>query len=280
MSENNCNHDCSSCQENCESRDPQSFLAKPHEKSHIKHIIGIMSGKGGVGKSMVTSLLADSIRKKGYGTGILDADITGPSIPKSFGVTKMLDGDETGINPALSDNGIKIVSTNLLLQEETEPIVWRGSLISSMVKQFYTDIIWGDVDFLFVDMPPGTGDVPLTVFQSLPIDGVIIVTSPQDLVSMIVEKAIKMAGMMNVPVIGIVENMSYAICPKCGEKFYLFGKSKIDEIAKKHHTELIGELPIDPSLALLVDNGEIEKNKVEYLKIASEKIINFINSKK
>ena len=264
MSEN-CNHDCSSCSENCASRDPKSFLAEPHPTSHIRKVIGVVSGKGGVGKSMVTSLLACAMRKKGYQTAILDADITGPSIPKVFGVHEKAMGNDDGIFPAQSKSGIKLMSINLLLPEENDPVVWRGPVIAGTVKQFWTDVLWGDVDYMFVDMPPGTGDVPLTVFQSIPISGIVVVTSPQELVSMIVEKAVKMAEMMHIPVLGIVENMSYYICPDCNACHSIFGESHIEQIAEAFHIPQVAKMPIDPKLALLCDQGAVEDIACPYL---------------
>ena len=257
MSES-CTHNCETCSQNCSDRKPESLLEKPNSKSNIKNAIAVVSGKGGVGKSMVTSLLSVAMNRKKYQTGILDADITGPSIPKAFGVNSQVIGTEDGIIPAKSANGIDIMSLNLLLPDETEPVVWRGPVIAGTVKQFWTDVIWEDVDYLFIDMPPGTGDIPLTVFQSVPIKGVIVVTSPQELVSMIVEKAVKMANMMNIPILGIVENMSYFICPNCNEKHFIYGDSHIDEIAEKFNIPAIGRLPINPSLAALCDGGAIE----------------------
>lgn len=270
MSEN-CNHDCSSCAENCAEREhnPADFLEKPHPMSHIKKVIGIVSGKGGVGKSLVTSLLAVLERRKGYRSAILDADITGPSIPKAFGINSKACGTEEGILPERTKSGIDIMSINLLLEDVTDPVVWRGPIIAGTVKQFWTDVIWDDVDFMFVDMPPGTGDVPLTVFQSLPLDGVIIVASPQELVSMIVEKAVKMAQMMNIPILGLVENMSYVKCPDCGKEIKIFGDSHMDEIAKNHHIPLLARVPIDPALASLCDAGKIENFKDDYLDAAA-----------
>ena len=245
-----CTHDCSSCSQNCgERKTPQSFLEKPHELSHIKKVIGIVSGKGGVGKSMVTSLLAVAMQRKGFKTAVLDADITGPSIPKAFGLHGKATGDNNGIYPVMTKTGIEVMSVNLLLPDETDPVVWRGPVIANTVKQFWTDVIWNDVDYMFVDMPPGTGDVPLTVFQSLPVDGIIVVTSPQDLVSMIVGKAVKMAKMMNIPVLGIVENYSYLACPDCGKHINVFGNSHVDEVAAKHHLPVLAKCPIDPKVA-------------------------------
>ena len=257
MSEN-CNNDCSSCGENCAERDPKSFLEKPKESTHVKKIIGVVSGKGGVGKSMVTGLSAVIAQRNGYQTAILDADITGPSIPKMFGISERAMGNEEGLFPVVSKLETKLMSINLLLENDTDPVVWRGPVIASTVTQFWKDVFWGDVDFMFVDMPPGTGDVPLTVFQSLPVDGIIIVTSPQELVSMIVEKAVNMAQMMNIPVLGIVENMSYAICPDCGKQIKVFGESHVDQIAENYQLPVLGQIPIDPKLSAASDSGNIE----------------------
>ena len=270
MSEN-CTHDCSSCSENCSERvqNPADFLEKPHAMSHIKKVVGIVSGKGGVGKSLVTSLLAILEARKGYRSAILDADITGPSIPKAFGVTAQAVGTEDGILPERTKGGIDIMSINLLLENATDPVVWRGPVIAGTVKQFWTDVIWDDVDFMFVDMPPGTGDVPLTVFQSIPLDGVIIVASPQELVSMIVEKAVKMAQMMNIPILGLVENMSYFKCPDCGNEMHIFGDSHIEDVAKAHHIPLLARIPIDPALASACDRGDIESFSGDYLDAAA-----------
>ncbi len=253
-----CTHDCSSCSQNCKSRDPKSLLDKPHELSKIKKVIGIVSGKGGVGKSLVTSLLAVNSQKRGFNAAILDGDVTGPSIPKMFGIRRKAVSDDVGLYPVLSGTGVQVMSLNLLLENDNDPVVWRGPVIAGAVKQFWTDVVWGDVDFMYVDMPPGTGDVPLTVFQSLPLDGIIIVTSPQELVGMIVEKAVKMANMMNVPVIGIVENMSYFVCPDCGKKHELFGKSRVDEIAAEYNIENVAKIPFDARLAAGCDRGLIE----------------------
>lgn len=265
-----CNHDCSSCSQSCSERDPKSFIEKPHELSNIKHVIGVVSGKGGVGKSLVTSLLAVTMQRAGYKVGILDADVTGPSIPQAFGVHEKAKGNELGILPVNSKTGIGLMSVNLLLPNETDPVVWRGPVISGTVKQFWTDVIWGDVDYMFVDMPPGTGDVPLTVFQSLPLDGIVIVTSPQDLVSMIVEKALKMARMMDVPVLGLVENMSYALCPDCGKKIDVFGESKSVAVSQKFGLPMLGQLPINPKLSAAVDAGLIELFEGDWLKEAQK----------
>lgn len=253
-----CSHDCGSCSASCSERKPESMIEKPHELSRIKKVIGVVSGKGGVGKSMVTCLSAVLMNRRGFNTAILDADITGPSIPKAFGITEKATGDATAIYPVLSKKGIKVMSVNLLLPDETDPVVWRGPIIAGTAKQFWTDVVWDDVDYMFVDMPPGTGDVPLTVFQSIPLDGIIVVTSPQELVSMIVGKAVKMASMMNVPIIGLVENMSYFSCPDCGKQHKVFGESHIDETAEKFGLKVIAKLPIDPECAKLVDIGCIE----------------------
>ena len=258
MSEN-CTHDCSSCGENCSSRTAeQSFLAPKNSMSDIKKVIGIVSGKGGVGKSLVTSLMAAGMQREGYRSAILDADITGPSIPKAFGITEKAVGSEYGIMPAVSRGGTKIMSINLLLENDTDPVVWRGPVIGGTVKQFWTDVVWEDVDCMFVDMPPGTGDVPLTVFQSLPVDGIIVVTSPQELVSMIVEKAVNMAKLMNIPILGLVENMSYVECPNCEEKIHIFGESKLDEVAKNFDLKALGRIPMKAEIASRCDAGKIE----------------------
>lgn len=252
-----CNSNCESCGSDCADR-KVDFSVKPHEMSRIKTVIGIVSGKGGVGKSLVTSLLAVTMNRRGFKAAILDADITGPSIPRAFGIKDKAKGNEMGIFPVKSNSGIDIMSINLLLGDETDPVVWRGPVIAGTVKQFWSDVIWNEVDYMFVDMPPGTGDVPLTVFQSLPVDGIIIVTSPQELVSMIVGKAVKMAKMMKVPILGIVENMSYFICPDCNKEYQIFGESHIEEIAKKFDISLSAKLPISPKLAAACDKGMIE----------------------
>ena len=257
MSEN-CTHDCSSCSATCASRKKESMLKAPHKASSVKKVIGVVSGKGGVGKSLTTSLLASFAQKQGLSVGIMDADITGPSIPKMFGVTERLTGDENGIIPVLSPTGIQMVSMNLLLDEETMPVIWRGMVISGTVMQFWTDVIWTDVDLLFIDMPPGTGDVPLTVFQSIPLAGIVIVTTPQDLVKMVVEKAVNMANIMNVPVLGLVENMSYLSCPDCGKKIEVFGHSKAKGIAAEYGIPSIARMPLDPNIAKFADEGRIE----------------------
>ena len=253
-----CTHDCSTCGADCASRKPESLLAPQNAGSNVRKVIAVMSGKGGVGKSLVTGLMAVLARRSGAGTAILDADITGPSIPKMFGIHDKAMGSEEGILPAESRTGVKMMSVNLLLENDTDPVVWRGSLISGTVKQFWTDVVWGDVDFMFVDMPPGTGDVPLTVFQSLPVDGIIVVTSPQELVGMIVEKAVNMAKMMNIPVLGIVENMSWVACPDCGRKIYPFGESRTARVALEQGIPLLAQLPLDPALARECDTGVIE----------------------
>ena len=254
-----CNHDCEHCGHKCSSaQTPESFLVDQNEFSNVKHVIGVVSGKGGVGKSLVTSLLAANMQKQGYRTAVLDADVTGPSIPKAFGITNKATGSAAGIIPELSKTGIEVMSVNLLLQDETEPVVWRGPVIAGTVKQFWQDVVWNDVDYMFVDMPPGTGDVPLTVFQSLPVDGIVVVTSPQELVGMIVEKAVKLAGMMNIPVLGLVENMSGFKCPDCGKVHNIFGESHIDEIAEKYGIPVTAKIPMDPTVAAKCDAGDIE----------------------
>ena len=262
-----CTHDCSTCSANCSSRESknESFLAAANKNSRVKKVIGVVSGKGGVGKSFVTVNLATQMQKKGYQCAILDADITGPSIPKALGVKGPARGNDDGIWPIESKKGIRVMSINLLLDEEESPVIWRGPVIAGTVKQFWTDVCWGDVDYMFVDMPPGTGDVPLTVFQSLPVDGIVIVTSPQDLVSMVVAKAVNMAKMMNVPILGIVENYSYFQCPNCGEKHAVFGESKIEEVAEHHVLPVLAKLPIDPDAAKVVDMGLAEQLEVHEL---------------
>ncbi len=253
-----CTHDCGSCSANCSERQPESLIEKPHELSKINKVIGIVSGKGGVGKSLVTCLSAVLMNRRGFKTAVLDADITGPSVPKAFGLTEKAQGNETAIYPVTTKKGIKVMSVNLLLPDETAPVIWRGPIIAGTAKQFWSDVVWDDVDYMFVDMPPGTGDVPLTVFQSIPLDGIIVVTSPQELVSMIVGKAVKMAEMMNVPIIGLVENMSYAVCPDCGKQIKVFGESHIEETAEKFGLKVLAKLPIDPETAGLVDKGLLE----------------------
>ena len=265
-----CTHDCSTCSSNCGSKDPKSLLVAPHPHSKIGKVIGVVSGKGGVGKSMVTDLLAVEFARRGYHCGILDADITGPSIPKAFGITEKAQGNETTIFPVKSKKyGVDIMSINVLLENESDPVVWRGPVIGGTVRQFWSDTLWDNVDYLFVDMPPGTGDVALTVFQNIPIDGIVVVTSPQDLVSMIVGKAMKMASLMNIPVLGLVENMSYALCPDCGKKIHVFGKSHIGEIAEEYHVPVLAQMPINPSLASACDNGTVEDLDCSYLEDAA-----------
>ena len=253
-----CTHDCSSCSAECGERNAESLKAMPHYMSNVKKMTAVVSGKGGVGKSLVTSLLAVSHNRKGYSTAILDADITGPSIPKIFGISEKATGDEDSIYPCVSRDDIKVMSINLLVEDETSPVIWRGPVIAGTVTQFWSDVAWGEVDHMFVDMPPGTGDVPLTVFQSLPVDGIIVVTTPQDMVRMIVTKAVKMAKMMNIPIIGLVENMSFLTCPDCGKQIKLFGESHVDEIAKEFGLKVLAKLPIDPSVTALCDSGRIE----------------------
>ncbi|MBQ4504553.1 MAG: Mrp/NBP35 family ATP-binding protein [Firmicutes bacterium] len=264
MSSANCNHDCSSCSENCADRDPKSFQEKSHDMSRIGKVIAVVSGKGGVGKSMVTCLMSVLASRQGNKVGILDADITGPSIPRMFGIKDKLMADQNGAYPCTSHGGIDVVSINLLLDDDDAPVVWRGPVIAGSVKQFWTDVIW-DVDYMFVDMPPGTGDVPLTVFQSLPVDGIIIVTSPQELVGMIVGKAVNMAKMMNVPILGIVENMSYVTCPDCGKKINVFGDSHVDEVAEKYGLKVLAKVPMDPKLAAGCDAGKIEEFQGDFM---------------
>ena len=260
-----CTHNCSTCGESCgERKEPQSFLKAHHPDSRVGKVYGIVSGKGGVGKSMVTSQLAVALSRRGCKVGIMDADVTGPSIPKAFGIRDKAVGTERGLFPCVSKHGIEIMSINLLLDDETDPVIWRGPVIGGVVTQFWTDVIW-DVDCLLVDMPPGTGDVPLNVFQSIPLNGIVIVTSPQDLVSMVVEKAVKMAEKMAVPIVGLVENMSYLVCPDCGRKIYLFGEGRSAEAAKKHGIPLLAQMPIDPQLAALTDEGRIEEFKGDWL---------------
>lgn len=267
-----CNHDCSNCQSKCaEASDKSSFLVAPNSASSIKHVIGVVSGKGGVGKSLVTSMLAVAMQRRGYKTAILDADITGPSIPRAFGLKNVeIYGTDLGMIPPQSKTGIEIMSLNLLVDDESKPVVWRGPVIAGTVKQFWNEVVWNEVDYMFVDMPPGTGDVPLTVFQSLPLDGIIIVGSPQELVSMIVEKAVNMAKLMNVPILGLVENMSYLVCPDCGKKISVYGESGMEMLAKTHGLSLLEKLPIDPKLAHMCDTGTIELVGEEYMQTAAD----------
>lgn len=267
-----CTHDCSSCGENCPSRqNPADFREQPHQLSHVKKVIGIVSGKGGVGKSLVTSMLAVLLHRRNYTTAIMDADLTGPSIPKAFGLHQKAVGNETAIYPVRSKTGIDIISVNLLLENERDPVIWRGPVIAGMVKQFWTDVVWENVDFLFVDMPPGTGDVPLTVFQTMPVDGIIVVTSPQELVSLIVEKAVRMANMMNIPILGLVENMSYIKCPDCGKEIPLFG-GDTGRIAQEYGIPLLARLPIDPALSKAVDHGAVESFEGDWMDYAGNAV--------
>jgi len=272
-----CTHNCSTCSSNCADRDKKSLLEQPHKLSTIKKVIAVVSGKGGVGKSLVTSMLAVNMQRLGYKTAILDADITGPSIPKAFGLKGGVEGDESGLFPATTTSGIDVMSINLLLDDDKKPVVWRGPVIAGTVKQFWTDVVWNGIDYMFIDCPPGTGDVPLTIFQSIPLDGIIIVSSPQELVSMIVEKAARMADMMEIPVLGLVENMSYVKCPDCGKEIKIFGESHIEEVAKEHGYELLGRIPMDSKLAALVDKGWIEMTDNSYLEAAAEKIVENLN---
>lgn len=267
-----CTHDCSTCGESCSERSAESFRKALHEGSSVKKVIGVVSGKGGVGKSLVTSLLASEMQRRGYNAAVLDADITGPSIPKAFGITEHARGTEEYLLPVTTHTGLQVMSINLILENETEPVVWRGPVIAGVVTQFWTDVLWTDVDYMFVDMPPGTGDVPLTVFQSIPLDGIVIVTSPQELVSMIVSKAVRMASLMNIPVLGIVENMSYLKCPDCGREIKLFGESHVDEVAKEYGLDVLARVPIDPALANLADKGAVELMELPCAEEAADKI--------
>ena len=267
-----CTHNCSTCGENCgERQEPQSLLKEHNPNARIGKVYGVVSGKGGVGKSMVTSQLAVTMRRRGYEVGVLDADITGPSIPKAFGIHTQALGSEEGLYPVVSRTGIQVMSTNLLLPNETDPVIWRGPVISGVVQQFWTDVLW-NCDYLFVDMPPGTGDVSLSVFQSIPLDGILIVASPQELVSMVVQKAVKMAQMMNIPIVGLVENMSYITCPDCGKKLYPFGEGKTQQAAEEYGLPLLARMPIDPELAQLVDQGRIEDFQGNWLDAVADKL--------
>ena len=270
MSEENCGHECGSCGKTCESKDMRAVLKKG---SSVKKVIGIMSGKSGVGKSLVTSLMACRLNKDGFRTAILDADITGPSIPEAFGVgTERAVAEGDALSPVVTDSGIQLMSMNFLLENENDPVIWRGPVIAGAVKQFWTDVIWKDVDFMFVDMPPGTGDVPLTIFQSLPVDGIIIVSSPQQLVRVIVEKAVKMANMMNIPILGLVENMSYVRCPDCGREISVFGKSNIESIANSFGLPVLARIPTEEATSAAVDSGDIESLDFHYLDNAAETV--------
>jgi Mrp family chromosome partitioning ATPase len=269
-----CNGNCSSCGSDCADRKAESLLAALNPKSTVKKVIAVVSGKGGVGKSTVTSMLAVAMARKGKRVGVLDADITGPSAPTAFGVNECQGASEEGLYPALSRGGIQVMSINLLLDNPADPVVWRGPVIAGAVKQFWTDVIWEDVDYMFVDMPPGTGDVPLTVFQSIPVDGIVIVTSPQDLVSMIVAKAVKMANMMNIPVLGFVENYSYLECPDCGKRISVFGESHLDEIAQSFNLPILARLPIDPHVAHCYDSGMMETVDTTHVNAVIEAVEN------
>ncbi len=269
-----CTHDCSTCGSDCASRTkPQSLLAPANAGSQVKKVIGVVSGKGGVGKSLVTGLLACETARQGYHVGVLDADITGPSMPRILGVSEKAVGCEQGILPCEAENGVKVMSINLLLEHDTDPVIWRGSLISGTVKQFWTDVCWGDVDCLYVDMPPGTGDVPLTVFQSLPVDAIVIVCSPQELVSMIVEKAVKMAQMMNIPVLGLVENMAYLTCPDCGRRIYPFGEGRTAQVAQQYGLPVLAQLPIRPEIAQACDAGQLATLSLPEMAAAAQAVI-------
>ena len=273
MAENEyCTHDCSSSGAACSTRAPQSLVEPQNKLSNVKKVIGVVSGKGGVGKSLVTSMLAVEMSRRGYKTAILDADITGPSIPKMFGMSEKAEGSEDGIYPVKTKTGIEVMSINLLLDDEKAPVVWRGPVIAGTVKQFWTDVVWNEVDYMFVDMPPGTGDVPLTVFQSLPLDGIVIVTSPQELVSMIVSKAANMASLMNIRVLGLVENMSYVLCPDCGKHIDIFGEGKTDAVAAEFGFDLLARIPLDARLAALCDKGALELMENDYINAAADKV--------
>ena len=274
MSEN-CTHDCGSCASKCSERKGENpFLAPMNEKSNIRHVIGVVSGKGGVGKSLITSILASVMAKRGNATAILDADITGPSIPKAFGLKSKAVATEDGLYPVVSSNGVEIISLNLVNDKETDPVIWRGPILAGVVKQFWTDVVWGEIDYMFVDMPPGTGDVPLTVFQSLPLDGIIVVTSPQDLVSMIVDKAVKMAEMMNIPIIGVVENFSYLECPDCKKKIQVFGKSKVEDLKYRFGKDSVAAVPINPLVTHFIDHGKVYEIQAPWLDGLVDKISN------
>lgn len=260
-----CTHDCSTCQSSCSENSQESLIKAPHEGTSVKKIIAVVSGKGGVGKSLITSLLAVTMQRRGFKTAVLDADITGPSIPKAFGIHRKARAIEEGIFPVETKTGIRLMSINLLMENDTDPVIWRGPVIAGAVSQFWTDVLWDEVDYMFVDMPPGTGDVPLTVFQSIPVDGIIVATAPQELVSMIVEKAVKMAKLMNIPILGIVENMSYFICDECGKQHKIFGESHVDEEAEKYSIGTVSRIPIDRKLTAATDRGAIELFEGDWL---------------
>ena len=270
-----CTHDCSTCSESCgERKEANVFEKKPlHEGCRVGKVYGVVSGKGGVGKSMVTSQLAVTMQREGYRTAVLDADITGPSIPTAFGLNTRAVGDGESIFPELTTGGIKVISLNLLLENKGDPVIWRGSLLGGVVKQFWSDVRWGELDYLFIDMPPGTGDVPLTVFQSIPVDGIVVVTSPQDLVSLIVTKAVRMAEMMHKPILGVDENYSYFQCPNCGEKHYIFGKSNLEQVAKDLDVKVLAQIPMDPAMATAMDQGAVESLEKNYLEPVADAIL-------
>ena len=268
-----CTHDCSTCGSSCSTIDEKDLIAPLNKYSSIKHVYAIMSGKGGVGKSSVTANLAVAMAKKGYRVGIMDADITGPSIPKAFGLNTRAVSDGESILPELTLGGIKVMSLNLLLENPADPVVWRGSLVGGVVKQFWSDVNWGELDYLFIDMPPGTGDVPLTVYQSIPVDGIVVVTSPQDLVSLIVTKAVRMADMMKKPILGVVENYSYFQCDKCGEKHYIFGQSNLEQVAGDLGVEILAQIPMDPTMADAMDKGAVDELEGSYLTPVADKIL-------
>lgn len=273
---NECTHDCSSCSENCSSRITHEPL---HSLSSVKHVIGVVSGKGGVGKSIVTSMLAVAMQRRENHAAILDADVTGPSVPKAFGLHGKVESTGDALIPLKTKTGIDVMSVNLLLPEETSPVVWRGPVIAGAVKQFWSEVIWDDVDYMFIDMPPGTGDVPLTVFQSIPLDGIIVVTTPQELVSMIVEKAVNMAKLMNIPIVGIIENMSYVKCPDCGKKIEVFGKSTTEAFCREHGIDFLGQIPFDPAMASLCDKGIVELFENDYPDRAADAVEAFCAEK-
>ena len=268
-----CTHDCSTCGSSCSTIDEKDLIAPLNKYSSIKHVYAIMSGKGGVGKSSVTANLAVAMAKKGYRVGIMDADITGPSIPKAFGLNTRAVGDGESIFPEFTLGGIKVMSLNLLLENPADPVIWRGSLLGGVVKQFWSDVNWGELDYLFIDMPPGTGDVPLTVFQSIPVDGIVVVTAPQDLVSLIVTKAVRMADMMHKPILGVVENYSYFQCDKCGEKHYIFGQSNLDQVAASLGVKVLAQIPMDPAMAQAMDQGAVENLEHNYLDPVADQIL-------